>query len=80
MSGTAATPATEHPFKVNHSPKFLDNNKKQYFHTMNSKLILLQKGARPDILEVVSIFTTILNGLYMNCHKKASIFIKYLSG
>ena len=49
MKETAVTPAANHMFKVNPSPKYLDTKKAELFHHLVAKCLFLYKQARPDI-------------------------------
>ena len=49
MRGVAVTPAADHLFKVNASPKYLDKKRVDLFHHLVEKCLFLCKRARPDI-------------------------------
>ena len=49
MDGMATTPATEHLFKINETPTYLDEKEAMFFHHNVAKLLFLCKRARPDI-------------------------------
>ena len=58
MDGMATTPATEHLFKVNETPTYLDENGAMFFHHNVAKLHFLCKRARPDIQTAVAFLST----------------------
>ena len=43
MDGMATTPATEHLFKVNETPTYLDEKEAMFFHHNMAKLLFLCK-------------------------------------
>ena len=58
MEGMATTPATEHLFKVNETPTYLDEKEAMFFHHNVPKLLFLCKQAQPDIQTVVAFLST----------------------
>ena len=49
MTGMKNTPGEDHLFDINGNPQILDEDTKQYFHTMDTRLLFLSKRARPDL-------------------------------
>jgi hypothetical protein len=58
MGGVAATPAANHLFDVNEDSEKLDEETAQLFHHFVAKLLVLCKGARPDIQTSVAFLCT----------------------
>ena len=58
MEGITTTPATEHLFKINETPTYLDKNEAMFFHHNEAKLLFLCKPTCPDMQTVVAFLST----------------------
>ena len=78
MDGMATTPAAEHLFKINETPKYLDEKEAMFFHHNVAKLLFLCKRARPDMQTVVAFLSTRIQCLDHDDYKKLAQAMKYL--
>ena len=78
MDGMATTPATEHLFKVNEIPTYLDEKEAMFFHHNVAKLLFLCKQARPDIQTAVAFLSTRVQHPDCDDYKKLGWAMKYL--
>ena len=60
--------------------QLLDDNINQYFHTINSKFILLSKRYRTEILEALVLLTAILKVPDKYDYNKLVWVVNYLRG
>ena len=54
MSGTAATPASNHLFSVNEKAEKISDENSEKYHHLTAKLLYLSKRARPDLQTAVA--------------------------
>jgi hypothetical protein len=74
-----SSPAGEHLFEVNtNDPELVNDEDKQYFHTMTAKLLFLSKRSRPDLQQAVAFLTTRVRKTDKDDMKKLARAIKYL--
>ena len=78
MDGMATTPATEHLFKVNETPTYLDEKEAMFFHHNVAKLLFLCKHARPDIQTAVAFLITRIQHPDRDDYKKLGRAMTYL--
>ena len=78
MKGLAVTPAADHLFKINPSPKFLDKARSEMFHHLVAKCLFLCKRARPDIHPTVAFLTTRVQKSDEDDWRKLARLMKYL--
>ena len=78
MIGMAVSPTTNHLFKINPNPKYLDKDKKELFHHLVAKCLFLCKRARPDIHPAVAFLTTRVQKPDLDDWRKLSRLMKYL--
>jgi hypothetical protein len=76
---TAATPASEHLFKVIEDDTPLDHDDKEKFHSIVAKLLYLAKRGRPDVLTVATMLCTRVQNPGQNDLKKLNRCIKYIN-
>ena len=80
MVGTETATTAEHIFYVSNNPQLLDENGKQYFHTMTAKLLLISKRVRPNLQGAVAFLSTRVKGPNMDDYNNLGKVIKYLRG
>jgi hypothetical protein len=78
MAGTATTPATDHLFSMNESPKHLDDMTSELFHHLTAKLLFQCKRTRPNIQTAVAFLMTCVKRPDKDDYKKRGRVIKYL--
>ena len=78
MDGMASTPATEHLFKINDTPTYLDKKEAMFFHHNVAKLLFLCKRAHPDMQTVVAFLSTRVQRPDHDDYKKLTRAMKYL--
>jgi hypothetical protein len=80
MTGTAATPAAEHLFKVDEGAKALIEADSDLFHSITAKLLFLCKRARPDIQTPIAFLCTRVRNPDVDDYKKLQRVVRYLRG
>ena len=78
MDGMATTPATEHLFKINETPTYLDEKEATFFHHHMANLLFLCKQAGPDMQTVVAFLSSCIQHLDHHDYKKLTRAMKYL--
>ena len=78
MDGTARTPAAEHLFTVNPTPKPLPEDTAVLFHHNVAKLLFLCKRARPDLQTAVAFLSTRVKSPDDDDYKKLARVMRYL--
>ena len=78
MDGTAQTPAADHLFTVNPTPKPLPEETAILFHHNVAKLLFLCKRARPDLQTAVAFLCTRVKTPDEDDYKKLACVMRYL--
>ena len=78
MDGTARTPAADHLFTVNPTPKSLPEETAILFHHNVAKLLFLCKRARPDLQTAVAFLCTRVKTPDEDDYKKLARVMRYL--
>jgi hypothetical protein len=70
MSGTAATPAASHLFKVDNTAKDLRQEDSELFHSITAKLLFPCKRAQPDVQTPIAFLCTrVMKSNVHDCRK-----------
>ena len=78
MDGTTRTPAADHLFTVNPTPKPLPEETTIMFHHNVAKLLFLCKRARPDLQTAVTFLSTQVKSPHEDDYKKLTWVMHYL--
>jgi hypothetical protein len=80
MTGTAATPGSNHLFNVNDDAEKLSPEMSDKYHQMTAKLLYLSKRVRPDIQPTVAFMCTRVKEPDVDDWKKLGRCIRYIRG
>jgi hypothetical protein len=80
VEGTAATPATEHLFKLREGAVKLGKKDREYFHSAVAKVLYLAKRIQPEALLAVSFLATRVKEPDEDDMVKLQRLLKYING
>ena len=80
IEGTARTPAAENLFKIDKQSIVLEEQDREFYHSVAAKLLYLGKRVRPDILTAVSFLVKRVQEPTEEDMKKLQRTVKYIRG